>query len=65
MPLPSFSSLPNTSSACARLVPPAPSAFSNSDLLSWPSPLASICANRSFKASDLLVDAELIGPVDD
>jgi len=27
------------------LVPPAPSAFSNSDLLIWPSPLVSILAN--------------------
>ena len=31
-PSPLLSSLPKTSSACAMLVPPAPSAFSNSDL---------------------------------
>jgi hypothetical protein len=50
--------LPNTLSACARLVPPAPSAFSNSDLLSLPSLSASICANRSFSASDRPLDAD-------
>jgi hypothetical protein len=40
------------------LVPPAPSAFSNSDLVIWPSPFASICENRSFNASSRLVDVE-------
>ena len=45
----------NTSSACARLVPPAPSALSNSDLLIAPSPLPSICENRSCNASDGLM----------
>lgn len=34
------------------------SAFSNSDLLIWPSPLASSCENRSFNASSRLVDVE-------
>jgi hypothetical protein len=56
-PSPFLSSLLKTSSACARLVPPAPSAFSNSDLLTCPSPLASSCENRSFSASARLVGA--------
>ena len=50
----------NTSSACAVLVPPAPSAFSNSDLVIWPSPLPSICENRSCSALDWLVDADVV-----
>src|SRR5262249_52874488 len=41
---------------CARLVPPAPSAFSNSDWVILPSPFASICENRSFSASSRLID---------
>src|SRR5687768_17324277 len=44
------------------LVPPAPSAVSNSSLLSWPSASASICANRSFRISDLPVDAPVDWP---
>src|ERR1700738_1164493 len=64
-PSPFLSSLEKTSSACARLVPPAPSAFSNSDLLIWPSPLASICENRSFNGSEELVDVELVDEVDE
>ena len=64
-PSPFLSILLNTSSAWAVLVPPAPRPFSNSDLLTWPSPLVSSCENRSFRASDLLVDAEVVDPVDD
>ena len=64
-PSPFLSILLNTLSACAILVPPAPRAFSNSDLLIWPSPLVSSCENRSFKASDRLVDADVVDPVDD
>src|ERR1700687_2361237 len=63
--LPSLSSLLNTSSACARLVPPAPRAFSNSDLLTWPSPSASRGESRCFSASDRLVGADAVEPVDD
>src|SRR4030081_184032 len=64
-PSPFLSILLNTSSACAMLVPPAPSAFSNSDLLIWPSPLASSCENRSFSASGRLVGAAEVVPVED
>src|SRR5450755_848359 len=60
LPSPFLSILLKTSSACARLVPPAPSAFSNSDLLIWPSPLASSCENRSCSALDGLVDAGVV-----
>ena len=61
-PSPSLSSLLKTSSARATLVPPAPSAFSNSDFVSLPSPSASICANKSFSASVRLVRAEAPDP---
>src|SRR4030081_1626336 len=64
-PSPSLSILLNTLSACAILVPPAPRAFSNSNLLTWLSPLASSCENRSFKALDGLFDADVVDPVDD
>jgi hypothetical protein len=63
-PSPLVSSLLKTSSAWARLVPPAPSAFSNSDLLTWPSPLASICENRSCSADAGLVDADVVVAAD-
>src|SRR5664279_2942333 len=65
LPSPFVSILPNTLSAFAMLVPPAPSAFSNSDLLIWPSPLASSLENRSFSASALLVGAGVVVAVDD
>src|SRR6185503_4433654 len=64
-PSPSVSSLPNTLSACFRLVPPAPSASSNSDLVILPSPSPSICANRSFSALERLLDAVVVDPVED
>src|ERR1700733_1586699 len=68
-PSPLLSSSLNTLSACAVLVPPAPSAFSNSDLVIAPSPLASICENRSCSAPDRLLEAEVVDevvdPVDD
>src|SRR5258708_4001381 len=51
LPSPFRSILLNTSSAICRLVPPAPSAFSNSVLVIWPSPLASIFENRSSSAA--------------
>ena len=60
VPSPLVSSLLKTSSACARLVPPAPRALSNSDLVIWPSPLVSICENRSCNALDGLVDADAL-----
>jgi hypothetical protein len=41
------------------LVPPAPSAFSNSVLLIEPSPLPSSSENRSFNAVDWLVEADV------
>src|SRR5439155_14600037 len=63
-PSPSLSSLPNTLSAFATLVPPAPSASSNSDLLILPSPSPSICPNRSFSAAERLLDA-VVDPVED
>src|ERR1700676_1905798 len=47
------------------LVPPAPRAFSNSDLVIWPSPLVSICENRSCRALAGLVAAGAAAPVDD
>ena len=53
-----------TLSACAVLVPPAPSAFSNSDLVIWPSPLPSICENRSCNALDGPVDDDVVAAVD-
>jgi hypothetical protein len=53
-----------TLSACAVLVPPAPSAFSNSDFEIWPSPLPSICENRSCSAADWLVGADVVVVVD-
>src|SRR5207247_7659375 len=59
------SSLPKTSSACAILLPPAPSAVSNSDLLIWPSPLASSCENRCFSASERPIGAVVAGPAED
>src|ERR1700752_1734181 len=58
-PSPFVSSWLNTLSAWAMLVPPAPSAFSNSDLLTWPSLLVSSCENRFCSALDGLVGAEL------
>lgn len=67
-PSPFVSILLNTSSAFAVLVPPAPRALSNSDLLIWPSPLPSICENRSCRALDGLVDvddADVVVAVDD
>src|SRR6202035_4952602 len=64
-PSPLVSSLLKTSSACARLVPPAPSAFSNSDFEIRPSPLASICENRFCNALDGSVDTCVVAPVDD
>ena len=64
-PSPFLSILLKTSSACAVLVPPAPRPFSNSDVLTLPSLLVSSCENRSFSASDLLVDAEVVDPDDD
>jgi hypothetical protein len=64
-PPPFWSSLLKTSSACATLVPPAPSAFSNSDFDIWPSPLASIFENRSFSESEGLADAEVVDEVED
>src|SRR5260370_970621 len=64
-PSPFLSSLLKTSSACATLVPPAPSAFSNSDFEIWPSPLASICENRSFSEFVGLVDVEVVDEVED
>jgi hypothetical protein len=45
------------------LVPPAPSALSNSDLLIWPSPLASICENKSWRDDEALVDVALLDVV--
>ena len=45
------------------LVPPAPSAFSNSDLVIWPLPSASIYENRSFSASERLVGVALVEAV--
>src|ERR1700761_9635494 len=59
LPSPFLSRSPKTLSAAAVLVPPAPSALSNSDLLIEPSPLLSICENRSCSASDGLVEAEV------
>ena len=47
----------------ALLVPPAPSAFSNSVLVIWPLPSASISENRSFSASDRLVGVVLVEAV--
>src|SRR5260370_2822637 len=47
------------------LVPPAPSAFSNSELLILPSPSVSSCENRLFSASDRLVGADAVVAVDD
>ena len=47
------------------MVPPAPSALSNSDFEIWPSPLASICENRSFSESEGLVDVEVVDEVED
>src|SRR3977135_2770021 len=47
------------------LVPPAPSAFSNSDLLIWPSPLVSSCENRSFSDASGLVGAFVVVAADD
>ncbi|HET6448985.1 MAG TPA: hypothetical protein VFG31_07730, partial [Conexibacter sp.] len=35
-------------------------AFSNSDLVIWPLPSASICENRSCSAAERLVGAELV-----
>ena len=64
-PSPFLSILPNTSSAFAVLVPPAPRALSNSSLLIWPSPLPSICENRSCRALDGLVDVDVVVAVDD
>ena len=58
LPSPLRSILLNTSSAICRLVPPAPSAFSNSVLVIWPSPLVSICENRSLSAA-----LRLVGPL--
>jgi hypothetical protein len=58
LPSPLVSSWLNTLSACAVLVPPAPSAFSNSDFEIWPSPLPSICENRSCSAADWLVGVD-------
>jgi len=63
VPLPLVSSLANTASACAVLVPPAPSAFSNSVLVIWPLPSASICENRSCKACCRLVGVALVAAV--
>jgi len=60
-----LSILLNTSSACAVLVPPAPRPLSNSNLLTLLSSSVSSCENRSFRASDVLVDAEVVDPVDD
>ena len=57
-PSPFLSILLNTSSACAVLVPPAPSALSNSDWLILPSPSVSICENRSCRALDGLDDVD-------
>src|ERR1700694_5583169 len=65
LPSPFASIFPNTLSAFAILVPPAPSAFSNSDLLIWPSPLASSLENRSFRASASLVGAGVVVADDD
>src|ERR1700694_4922087 len=65
LPSPFLSILLNTLSAFAILVPPAPSAFSNSALLIWPSPLASSLENRSFRASDWLVGASVGVAADD
>src|SRR5215475_13481146 len=59
LPSPLLSSLEKTSSACARLVPPASSAFSNSDFVILPLPSASICENRSFMASCGLIDVDV------
>src|SRR5882724_11323669 len=47
------------------LVPPAPKAFSNSDLVTWLSPSASICENRSCRALAGLDAAGPAVPVDD
>src|SRR5438067_3200040 len=63
--LPSWSSLPKTSSACARLAPPAPTTLSNSDLLILPSWSASIFENRSFSASGRPAKADVVEPIDD
>jgi hypothetical protein len=60
VPSPLLSSLLKTSSAAAVLVPPAPSAFSNSDLVISPSPLPSICENRFCSASAGLVEADTL-----
>ena len=65
VPSPFASILPNTTSACAVLVPPAPRALSNSDWVIWPSPLPSICENRSCRALDGLVDVDVVVAVDD
>jgi hypothetical protein len=47
------------------LVPPAPRALSNSDLVIWLLPLPSICENRSCRALDGLVDVDVVVAVDD
>ena len=64
-PSPFESSLLNTLSACAVLVPPAPRALSNSAWLIWPLLLLSSCENRSWSALDELVNVEVVDPVDD
>src|SRR5258705_11398117 len=60
-----MSSLPKTSAACATLVPPAPSAASNSDLLILPSPSVSSCENRCSSAPGRPAKADVIEPIDD
>src|SRR5437763_541659 len=64
LPSPFRSILPNTQSAFCKLVPPAPSAFSNSDLVILPSPSPSICENRSFSAALRLVAPGWVWPCD-
>src|SRR5258708_12130257 len=59
-----LSRLLKASSACGILVPPAPSALSNSVLLILPSPSASICENRSFREADWLAKADVFEPID-
>src|SRR6201995_923284 len=58
LPSPLLSSSPKTLSAAAMLVPPAPSALSNSDLVIDPSPLLSMSLKRFCSACAGLADVE-------
>src|SRR5215210_5324064 len=60
-----MSNLWKTSSAFARLVPPAPSAPPNSDRVIPPILSASRCENKWFSATDRLVGADVPGSADE